>query len=89
MNEYRLTEEGRLESFSGRVLRHDGRVYVNPTQAVLRAAGYKPLLCDPLPADAGQSDGQGIPIVYEAVYTDCGDAIRLSYRRGEYPDAED
>ena len=89
MNEYRMTDDGRAERLSGRILRLNGRVYVNPTQAVLRAAGYKPLLRDPLPADAGQSDGQGIPIVYEAVYTDCGDAIRLSYRRGEYPDAED
>ena len=89
MNEYRLTQEGRLERFSGRVLRHDGRVYVNPKQEVLRAAGYKPLLRDPVPADVGQNDEKGIPVVYTTVYTDCGDAIRLSYRRGEYPDDED
>lgn len=89
MNEYRLTEEGEPERFSGRILRHNGRVYVNPKQEVLRAAGYKPLLRDPLPSDAGQADEKGVPIVYEAVYTDCGDAIRLSYRRGEYPDDED
>ena len=44
MNEYRLTEEGRLERFSGRVLHRNGRVYVNPKQEVLRAAGYKPLV---------------------------------------------
>ncbi|MBP5611101.1 MAG: hypothetical protein J6X72_07200 [Clostridia bacterium] len=89
MNEYRLTDEGRLESFSGRVLRHDGRVYVNPKQEVLRAAGYKPLLRDPVPADAGQKDERGTPVVYAPVYTDVGDAIRLSYERGDYPDDED
>ena len=89
MNEYRLTEEGRLERFSGRVLHRNGRVYVNPKQEVLRAAGYKPLVRDALPADAGQNDGSGVPIVYEAVYADEGDVIRLRYRRGEYSRDED
>ena len=89
MNEYRLTEEGCVERFSGRILRHNGRVYVNPKQEVLRAAGYNPLLRDPPPADAGQNDARGIPVVYDAVYTDCGDALRLSYRRGDYPSDED
>ncbi|MBP5428691.1 MAG: hypothetical protein J6Z04_05345 [Clostridia bacterium] len=89
MNEYRLTEEGRLERFSGRVLRRNGRVYVNPKQDVLRAAGYKPLVRDRLPADAGQNDERGVPVVYEAVYADEGDAIRLSYRRGAYSRDED
>lgn len=89
MNEYRLTEEGRVERFSGRVLRHNGRVYVNPKQEILRAAGYKPLVRDQLPADAGQNDGQGVPIVYEATYAEEDDAIRLSYRRGEHSRDED
>ena len=89
MDRYRLTAEGGPERFSGRILRHNGRVYVNPTEGVLREAGYKPLLRDPLPTDAGELDGEGKPVVYKAVYTDCGDAIRLSYERGEYADDED
>ena len=84
MDQYKMTDDGRAERFSGRVLRHGGRVYINPNQEILRAAGYKPLLRDRVPADAGQNDGEGIPIVYEPVYTDEGDAIKLSYRRGEY-----
>ena len=83
MNEYRLTAEGEPERFSGRILRHGGRVYINPTQDVLRAAGYKPLVRDQIPADAGTIDREGNPIVYEAAFCDAGDAIRLFYRRGE------
>lgn len=89
MDSFRLTAEGGAERFSGRILRHNGRVYVNPTQGVLREAGYKPLLRDPLPSDAGQTDGEGFPIVYASVYTDEGDAIRLSYERRVIRDAED
>ena len=88
MNEYRMIGEGRAERLNGRVLRHDGRVYINPTQEVLRAAGYKPLVRDPIPADAGQIDGEGNPIVYETVFTDAGDVVRLAYRRKECRDAE-
>ena len=88
MNEYRLTAEGELERFSGRLLHHGGRVYVNPLQTVLFAAGYKPLLRDPIPADAGETDPEGTPIVYEPVYTDEGGAIRLSYVRREKRDEE-
>ena len=89
MDSFRLTAEGGAERFSGRILRHNGRVYVNPTPGVLREAGYKPLLRDPLPSDAGQTDGEGFPIVYASVYTDEGDAIRLSYERRVIRDAED
>ncbi len=89
MNEYRLTAKGGLERFSGRVLRHNGRVYINPTQGVLADAGYKPLVRDPLPPDSGRLDGEGKPIVYRPVCTDRGDAILLSYERGEYRDDED
>ena len=81
MNEYRLTDEGRAERFSGRVLHHNGRVYVNPSQDVLRAAGFKPLLRDPVPDDAGRIGEEGTPAVYETYYTDEGDAVRLSYRK--------
>lgn len=88
MNEYRLTEEGRAERFSGRILRYRTRVYVNPTQEVLFAAGYKPLVRDPVPDDAGQNDAAGNPVVYEAAYTDEGDVIRLFYRRRE-PDCDE
>lgn len=88
MNEYRMNGEGRAEKFTGRVLRHGGRVYINPTREVLRAAGYKPLIRDPIPADAGKIDGEGIPVVYETVFSDEGDAIRLVYRRREGQDAE-
>lgn len=89
MNEYRLTANGDAERFSARILRFEGRVYVNPTREILRRAGYKPLRADPLPSDAGKKDWEGNPIVYEPVYTDEGDAIRLSYRRGVCPDDED
>ena len=88
MNLYKLTAEGEAEKFSGRILRHNGRVYVNPTPGVLCDAGYKPLLRDPLPSDAGKTDGEGFPIVYAGVYTDEGDAIRLSYERRVIRDAE-
>lgn len=81
MNEYRITEEGRVERFSGRVLHHNGRVYINPKQSVLHAAGYKPLVRDPVPEDAGRIDEEGRPVVYETVYTDAGDFVRLSYGR--------
>lgn len=89
MELYRLTAEGGAERFSGRILHHNGRVYVNPTPGVLTEAGYKPLLRDSLPADAGETDREGIPIVYACVYTDEGDAIRLSYERRVIRDDED
>lgn len=88
MDRYRLTADGGAERFTGRILRHNGRVYVNPTQGVLRSEGYKPLLRDPIPSDAGETDGEGFPIVYAAVYADGGDAIRLSYERRVIRDAE-
>lgn len=89
MNEYRLTEQGCAERFSGRILHHNGRVYINPTQNVLRAAGYKPLVRDPVPTDAGSIGEDGTPVVYETIYADEGDAIRLSYGRRKDPHDED
>lgn len=89
MNEYRLTAEGDVERFSGRILRRKGRVYVNPTQEVLGAAGYKPLVRDPIPPDAGAIDGEGKPVAYRTVYSDEGGAIRLSYRREATSGGED
>ena len=87
MNEYKITEEGCVEKFTGRVLHYNGRVYINPKQSVLRAAGYKPLVRDPVPEDAGRMDEEGKTVVYETVYTDEGDAVRLSYgRRAEKRD---
>ena len=86
MNYYKLTDLGGIERFSGRILHHDGRVYVNPTEEVLRSAGYKPLLKDPVPEDAGAPDAEEVPIVYRSVYRDEGDSIRESYERGDYRD---
>lgn len=89
MNFYRLTANGDAERFSARILRFEGRVYVNPTPEVLFRAGYKPLESDSVPSDAGKKDGDGNPIVYDPVYTDAGEAIRLTFRRGVCPRDED
>lgn len=59
--------------FTGRVLRHGGRVYVNPGAAVLAEAGYKPLTGEPEPSLA-----PGEAVV--AVYTDTGASIVRSWR---------
>lgn len=89
MNVYRLTANGDAERFSARILHFEGRVYVNPTPEILFRAGYKPLASDPLPPAAGKPDGEGNPIVYEPVYTDEGETIRLTFRRGVCPRDED
>ena len=86
MNYYKLTDTGGIERFTGRILHHEGRVYVNPQEGVLRSAGYKPLVQDPIPEDAGDMDAEGFPIVYRLVYEDEGETIRERYERGDYRD---
>ena len=86
MQYYKLTETDKIERFSGRILHHGERVYVNPSEEILRSAGYKPLVQDDLPDDAGNPDAEGYPIVYRRIYRDEGDAIRESFERGDYRD---
>ena len=52
---------GVFEPFTGRYIRHNGRVYSNPTETTLRALGYKPLSESERPEDR---EGYYISAVY-------------------------
>lgn len=68
---YRYISPFSVEPFEGPCLRLGGRVYVNPGEAVLRRAGYKPLQAQ----EASCPDGR-IPY-----YTD-GEVIGVQYVEG-------
>lgn len=40
---YKLIDEHTIAPFEGRILRHGGMIYANPTETQLEMAGYLPL----------------------------------------------
>ena len=56
------------QPFKGRYIRHNGRIYANPTDKQLKEVGYKPLITTEYPDDV---DGY----VWTAKYTESEDSI--------------
>lgn len=72
---------GEFKAFTGDYIRHNGRVYVNPTETTLRQLGYKPLTTAEYPEDR-----EGYYIT--AVYTETDTEIVQSYEYVEIPTVE-
>lgn len=81
---YGKLTNGVFEPFTGRYIRHNGRVYVNPKEATLIKLGYKPLTEAERPEER-----EGYYIA--AVYTETDTEITQSYEYVELPEetAED
>lgn len=67
---------GTFEPFVGRYIRHNGRVYTNPSETTLRQLGYKPLVTAEYPEEC-----EGKYIV--PVYTEADTEIIQSYEYRE------
>ena len=72
---------GEFKAFTGDYIRHNGCVYVNPTEMTLRQLGYKPLTISEYPEER-----EGYYIT--AVYTETGTEIVQSYEYVEIPAEE-
>ncbi|MGM9936894.1 MAG: hypothetical protein ACI38A_06080 [Candidatus Ornithomonoglobus sp.] len=70
---------GVFEPFTGRYIRHNGRVYSNPTEATLTQLGYKPLTEAERPEER---EGYYITAVYTANDTE----IIQEYKYIEMPE---
>lgn len=68
----RLNENGHLEVFSKKYLEKDGRIIVNPSDNILREAGYKPIVDADLPEAP-----RGATLTVD--YVDAGDNIQVCY----------
>lgn len=77
--QYGKLTNGTFKPFTGRYIRHNGRVYSNPTEATLRALGYKPLTKAERPEER-----EGCYI--SAVYTETDTEIIQSYEYVEMPE---
>lgn len=67
---------GTFEPFVGRYIRHNGRVYTNPSETTLLQLGYKPLVTADMP---DEREGYYIAVVYTETDTE----IIRSYEYGE------
>ena len=64
------------QPFKGRFIRHNGRIYANPTDKQLKEVGYKPLITTEYPDDV---DGY----VWTAKYTESEDSITQEWVKEE------
>ena len=69
-------ENGSLIQFTGRYIKHEGKVYANPTEEQLRMAGWKHLISADKPDD-------GEDYYYSPVYDDSGEDIVQSWEKQE------
>lgn len=72
--EFYKIENGKLIQFQERYIKHEGKIYANPTEEQLRAAGWKKLVTSDKPE-------AGIDYYYTAVYDDSGDDIIQSWEK--------
>ena len=75
MKMYKI-ENGSLIQFTGRYIKHNGKVYANPSEEQLRAAGWKQLISEDKPED-------GEDYYYSPVYDDSGENIVRSWLKQE------
>lgn len=79
--QYGKLTNGTLETFKGKSIRHNGRIYVNPTEETLKELGYKPVIETEPPEIM---EGYYISVVY----TEDDDNIYVGYEQIEIPDEE-
>jgi len=76
MKDFYKVKNGILVKFKARYIKHNNKVYSNPTEEQLRLAGWKTAVFSDKPED-------GMDYYYTAVYDDSGDEIVQTWEKQE------